>query len=129
MSPTRPLVLLVLSVVGMLSLIAFEIMRGMSGDNATEMFTPLVVMMCIASLPALLLAIFSARWAYWGALALAALLSLFHTLHVVEHAMGGDYAITALIIVTMLIPTAGATVLLWQQRKIPETDPGLLAAS
>ncbi|MEL7022615.1 MAG: hypothetical protein AAGL69_02645 [Pseudomonadota bacterium] len=129
MNQSRPIALLLLSVVGMLALIVFEIMRGMIGAEATEMMIPLVIMVCIACSPVILLTAFSARWAYWSAMVVAALLSAFHALHLVEHAVGGDYAILALIVVAMLIPTASATYLLWNGRSESPGHATLLAAS
>ncbi|MEM9403973.1 MAG: hypothetical protein AAGA44_15995 [Pseudomonadota bacterium] len=120
----RPIVLLVIGVIGILALIAIEIMRGMVGDAAAEMLVPLIVMICVASSPVLLLTLVDARWAYWLSLIVAGLLSLFHALHVAEHAIANDFGLLALIVVTMLIPSVSATALLWRGR-----DAGAPASS
>ena len=117
MNALRPALLLTLAVAGLIALIALEVMQGMSGENAEGMLVPLASMVCIAAVPVLLLTLFSARWTFWVAFGVAALMSLFHAMHVVEHIVAADYAMTVLIIVTMLAPSAGAATLLWQQRQ------------
>ncbi len=106
----------------MVALIALEIMRGsLSADAASEMLIPLVIMLCLSSIPVTLLGLTSARWAFWLSFVIVILLTLFHAIHVVEHIVAADYAMTALMFVTMLVPCAGAATLLWRGRKSEAT--------
>ena len=118
MNTRRIAVLLTVAFTGMVALIALELMRGSFDEEAAAaMLAPLVILLCASSLPITLLSLTSARWSFWISFVITGLLTLFHAIHVVEHVAAADYALSALMFVTMLVPSAGAVLLLWKGRK------------
>ena len=106
---------------GMIALIVFEIMRALSESPYDPSSLPPVAMLvgiiCVSALPVILLSVSDAPIARWLSFGVAALMSLFHALHVIEHMMAADYVMLTLIVVTMLLPSAVAATQLWAARR------------
>ncbi|MEM6937262.1 MAG: hypothetical protein AAF552_12450, partial [Pseudomonadota bacterium] len=122
-NPLRARAALVLTVplAGVVALVVFEVMGSLgTGAYDASSLPPtelLIGLLCVAALPVLALCVSGNAGARWLALIVAGLMTLFHALHVVEHAMAGDYPLLALIAVTMLLPSGIGVWLVWQLRK------------
>ncbi|MEM9305181.1 MAG: hypothetical protein AAGE01_23930 [Pseudomonadota bacterium] len=117
----RVALLLALPLAGLVALLVFEIMRGLAGDGydpgALPPVAALSVMLCLTATPVIALCLSSGAAARWLAFGIASLLTLFHAMHVVEHAAVGDWSLLALIAITMLLPSGAGAGLLWTTRK------------
>ncbi|MEM1052056.1 MAG: hypothetical protein AAGI28_08170 [Pseudomonadota bacterium] len=111
---SRAVTLLLLGFAGLLGLIGVENARGMEFPQEMGMVLPIIL--AITSVPIVLLCVWQGAASRWIALIIAALLALFHALHVVEHGTGGDWSQTLLIFVAMFVPNAVAVWLLWKSR-------------
>ncbi|MEM1143336.1 MAG: hypothetical protein AAGI88_12200 [Pseudomonadota bacterium] len=116
MSHTKTVLLLLLSILGLLALLVLEILRGLAGEDAAAMVIPIGILISVTALPVVLLTLWSARWTVWLSMLIATLMSLFHLAHLVEHLVAFDVPMPLLILVTMLIPSVAAVVLLWRGR-------------
>ena len=113
-------ILMAVPVIGMVALIALELVRAMALANGADALPPaemLAGVICLSAVPVILLASSSATLAYWVSLVVAVLMSLFHLMHVLEHLMHKDISIAGLIIVTMAAPSLMAAVRLWCGRR------------
>ncbi|MEM9209150.1 MAG: hypothetical protein AAGA61_07880 [Pseudomonadota bacterium] len=123
MDTQRTATLLTVLLAGMLTMILFEIMRGL-GVGAYA-FDPsslppvgmLTGVVALTSLPVILLSVSSGKGSRWVSLVITGLMTLFHGLHILEHVMIPDYELAVLIGVTMLLPNAIATAQLWSGRR------------
>ena len=112
--------LLLLGFAGMVTLIVIELLRAVTAQPIDASLIPpvwmLVVLLCIAAVPIILLVLSTTSATRWVAFGVAALLALFHVAHVVEHVALADFAVGALILITMFVPSAAAAWRLWQAR-------------
>ncbi|MEM8814279.1 MAG: hypothetical protein AAGE85_00485 [Pseudomonadota bacterium] len=111
----RTAVLLTIPVAGLIALIALEVIRGASGGGLppVAMLTGIV---CLSALPVILLATSAGALARWVSFGIALLMSLFHALHILEHAAAPDFGMAMLILITMFAPSFLAAVQLWTSR-------------
>lgn len=128
-SPTsRAAVILIVAFAAMIALIVLELLRTVAaGPMDTSHMPPvgmLVGVLCVSALPTILLCIKVTPAMRWIAFGIAALLTLFHASHVVEHAALADISMAILILVTMLVPSAAGAWMLWQARRGEEEAPG-----
>lgn len=113
----RPMILLTVAFAGMVALIVLELLSGsFSPGSADGMLMPLAILLSLSALPVILLAMTSARWAFWLSFVLSSLLAVFHGIHILEHAMASDHAVTLLVVFTMFAPSLRAALLLWRHR-------------
>lgn len=111
--------LLLLGFGGLLALIAMELLRAIEaggGEVGMPGVDMLVGMLCVAATPIILCALGRSGWVRWTSLVIAALLALFHAMHILEHIGAGDMPLTLLIAVTMFVPNAFAAWLLWRAK-------------
>lgn len=102
---------------GLITLIVIEILRAGSATEPDWSGIPpadmLVVIITLSAIPILLITLIEHRASNWISLVIAGLLSVFHTVHTIEHVMSADWSLTLLILVTMLAPSAVGTWLIW----------------
>ena len=120
------MVVLVVPFAAMIALIVLEALRALAATPIDASQMPSVAMLagvlCVSAVPTVLLCIKEMPATRWVAFGTAALLTLFHASHVVEHAVFADIAIAMLILVTMLVPSAAGAWLLWQARNTGPDD-------
>ncbi|MEM7361160.1 MAG: hypothetical protein AAF431_18880 [Pseudomonadota bacterium] len=112
-------VLLVIPLAGVVALVAFEMIRALSAAEADLSGLPPVAMLAsLLSLSALapILLTFAKSVCRWIALVIAGLMTLFHSMHVVEHLVIPDLPMVGLIGITMLLPSLIATLYLWRDK-------------
>jgi hypothetical protein len=116
----RAALLLLIPVAGMIALILFEVMRALAENSGFDEMPPagmLVGVICLSALPVILLLCSAAPLARWTSFGIAALMSLFHGAHILEHALISDFAMTALILFTMFGPSLLAAIQIYKTRK------------
>lgn len=113
--------LLVLATAGVIALILFELIRTLStepigvGTLPDEAF--LIGLLSVSAAPVVLLSLPMSRIVQWTSLGLSTLLALFHALHIVEHVLERDHALTVLILSTMFLPTLIAAIKILRSRE------------
>lgn len=118
---TRAAVLLLLPFAGMTALLLGEVVHllGETPFNADHLppVDMIMIALCLSALPVLLLAFFTASITRWVAFGIAALMTLFHGLHIMEHLGGGDYVMGSLIVFTMFLPSLFGALLVWRAKQ------------
>lgn len=112
--------LILLGVVGVVALIVFELVRGLNStpiDIGLPPISMLAGLLCVASLPVILLSLGRSAAIIWISLVIAVLMTLFHGMHIFEHVGAGDVEMSLLIAITMFAPNAAAAWLIWGARK------------
>ena len=101
--------LLITQLAGIISLIVFEILRAIVAEPPRTGGIPpdafLIGLLCFSALPVLILSFEPGLISKWTVLVIAALLSLFHALHLLEHLIEQDYSLGALILIVMFLPS------------------------
>lgn len=118
MDRLKAAVVLMVGTAGLITLVVIEILRAASSAEPDFGAIPpadmLVVVITLSAVPVLLLLSVQHVAANWISLVIAVLLSLFHLMHILEHVMVADFALTLLILVTMFTPSAAGAWLVWR---------------
>ncbi|MEM7501592.1 MAG: hypothetical protein AAF417_06090 [Pseudomonadota bacterium] len=117
--------LLVAPILGVIALVLFEIVRALSDGPFDASSLPplgmLIGIVCLSTIPVILLTVLTSRASFWVAFVIVSLLALFHGMHILEHVMGSDVTMTVLIFVTMFAPSVIAAARLWKDRGVDST--------
>lgn len=97
----RTAILLAVPGIGILALTLIEVIR----EAALPPVGMLVTLLILSVIPVVLLCTTASRRALWGVFAVAALMSLFHGMHALEHVFIPDWELTALVLATMFAPS------------------------
>ncbi|MEM7280669.1 MAG: hypothetical protein AAF438_03410 [Pseudomonadota bacterium] len=120
----RAATVLALPIAGIVGLILFEVIRALSTQtDVTESLPPasmLIGMLCIFSVPVVFLNVSASSTLRWISFGIAVLGVLFHAMHILEHIMVSDFAITSLIVFTMFLPSLVGAQQLWVSRAYRE---------
>ncbi|MEM9532802.1 MAG: hypothetical protein AAGA23_17920 [Pseudomonadota bacterium] len=125
---SRAALMLAVPLAGLLALIVFEVMRNLSTGTYDPAALPpvdmLVGVLSVSTLAVIALCLFAGSAGRWFALVVAVLMTLFHAMHILEHAMARDFSMGVLILITMLIPSGAGAWMIWKLRKAPEHVSG-----
>ena len=120
--------LLLLGFAGVITLVVVELLRAVTAQPIDASLIPpawmLATLLCVAAVPIILLVLSTASATRWLAFGIAALLALFHAAHIVEHAALADFAVGALILITMFVPSGAAAWQLWRARDSEDAAKG-----
>lgn len=116
----RAMLLLIIPLAGMVGLYTFELAHVIGEPDLSADDLPpaalIIGVVCFSVLPVLILATLSNTVLRWLALVMTVLLALFHLLHIVEHVMISDWALTALILFTMFLPSVLGAICIWRAK-------------
>ena len=115
----RTAILLAVPSIGILALMLIEVIR----ENELPPVGMLVTLLILSLVPVVLLCTTASRRALWGVFSMAALMSLFHCMHTLEHVFIPDWELTVLILVTMLAPSVLGARQVWMSLRTERGRP------
>ena len=115
----RTAILLAVPGIGILALTLIEVIR----EAALPPVGMLVTMLILSFVPVVLLCTTASRRARWGVFTVAALMSLFHGLHTLEHVFIPDWELTALVLATMFAPSVLGARQVWTSLRTGAVRP------